>query len=200
MFGKLPSGDRGEHQVLIQVESTVTTYNYKQYMFNLKRGYWTHYFRPTNETTEAHTIREHMRDSFLDTYNDHRTRYLDHITNAMAEADHELRNMSAKDKKSAVKVEEVKLQITQLKQCLSAAKDMNPLPGPYNSVDEIPPRQKLYYELDAITQRQFWEKEWNLQTATNVYWFARDVIVLEKNLEDDNMGVFMATTWCYMAH
>lgn len=95
-------------------------------LFNLRRGSWTHYFRPAEESTAARTSREHTRETYLDIYKDHQSRYLEYIAKAMSEAEHELRNMTAKDKKTVSKVEDMKLRPSTLKQCLADTTALQP--------------------------------------------------------------------------
>lgn len=69
-----------------------------------------------------------------------------------------------------------------------------------DSVDDVPPPEPYYEELDTKAAYEFWNHRLDLATATNIWTWARKSVPIEANLQAPNIGTVMSQTFSLMAH
>lgn len=69
-----------------------------------------------------------------------------------------------------------------------------------DSVDDVPPPEPYYEELDTKAAYEFWNHRLDLATATNIWTWARKSVPIQANLEAPNIGTVMSQTFSLMGH
>ena len=93
-----------------------------------------------------------------------------------------------------------KTYIDSLENTPEEARIYDPLLRKPRNADNIPPQKMQYRDLTADSVLAFWEGIWNMQIAYSLYHWAKDVVLIEHNYNDPNIGDLMKTTFINMAH
>ena len=68
--------------------------------------------------------------------------------------------------------------------------------SPLNEVPAtLPEKAKRYGELSEAEVDDFWKSRWDVHTASNMYAYVTELVSIEDNLADDNVGRLMFTTF-----
>ena len=133
-------------------------------------------------------------------YNEHMLRWEDSPKLAVDLSKAKAERLPAKSLAERYLKDQVHARHTDLQKQLQAAKAYSPLAVKPTSAAQVLAAQKLYYQFNPKEVMELWSRFWNLRTASNVYRWAFDMVLIAANVEDPEIGQFLESTFVTMAH
>lgn len=180
------------------MEAAVSQYNYEAHVFNLKRLFWEKNFVPADETNQARASRTNLRDRAGARVQQVRQELPTSLGTVVKINEKTLESISTKSSKGQREHGALSSYIEELRQVHQKAIAFDPLPNEPGNNTQIPPPKLYYHEKPGDSYPDFWGQFWTKEVARHIYRWAHDVVLVDKNFDDDKIGAFMETTFINM--